>query len=123
MYLVNVGEAMSQNFDLPSYENISAEEMASKIGLNVKHIPILVGSFTTESKKLIEELEAAIAANDYAGISSVAHSIKGSSGNLKFEEIYELSKEVELTAKEASADYPYAQACESLKRAIYSISL
>ena len=114
---------MPQNFELPSYENISAEEMASNIGLNVKHIPILVGSFTTESKKLIDELEVAVSSSNYEAIGNVAHSLKGSAGNLRFNEMYELSKEVELTAKEGQTDYPYDKACESLKKAIYSISL
>ncbi len=114
---------MSQNTQLPSYANLSAEEMAAKIGLNVKHIPILVQSFQEESKGLIEKLEAAIADKDYKEISHVVHSIKGSSGNLKFNEMYELSRDVELSAKDAKEDYPYVEACESIKTAINSISL
>jgi len=114
---------MNQNAELPSYANISAEEMASKIGLNVKHIPILVQSFMQESEELIAQLEAAIANKNYNEISSVAHSIKGSSGNLKFNEIYELAKEMELSAKANKEDYYYAEACQSIKMAINSISL
>ena len=114
---------MSQNTQLPSYANISAEDMAAKIGLNVKHIPILVQSFQEESQGLIEQLESAIADMNYKEISNVAHSIKGSSGNLKFNEMYELSKDVELSAKDEKDDFPYAQACESIKIAINSISL
>lgn len=97
--------------------------MAAKIGLNVKHIPILIESFTDESKGIMEQLENAVNAKDYAAISSAAHSIKGSSGNLKFNEMYELAKEVELSAKAAKEDYPYAEACTSIKKAIESISL
>ena len=114
---------MSLSLELPSYNNISAEEMAAKIGLNVKHIPMLVQSFTDESKGIMEQLESAVNAKDYAAISNAAHSIKGSSGNLKFNEMYELAKEVELSAKAVKEDYPYAQACASLKKAIGSISL
>lgn len=114
---------MSQNTQLPSYANIVAEEMAAKIGLNIKHIPILVQSFQQESEGLIEQLESAITDKNFKEISNVAHSIKGSSGNLKFTEMYELSKDMELSAKSEKEDYPYAEACESIKIAISSISL
>jgi len=114
---------MSQNLELPSYDNISAEEMASKIGLNVKHIPILIQSFTDEGTGIIQQLEEAVSVMDYDGIARAAHSIKGSSGNLKFIEMYELAKEVELSAKDKVEGFPYAEACASIKKAIESISL
>jgi len=114
---------MSQKLELPSYANINAEEMASKIGLNVKHIPILVQSFIEESAQIITSLEAAVSQKDYTEIGNTAHSIKGSAGNLKFDEMYELAKEVELSAKEKKEDYPYAAACTSLKNAILSIKI
>jgi len=114
---------VSQNLELPSYNNISAEQMAAKIGLNVKHIPILVQSFTDESRIIIEQMETAINTKDHNEISNAAHSIKGSAGNLKFDEIYELAKEVELSAKAGKEDYPYGEACMSLKKSIESISL
>ena len=114
---------MGQNLELPSYNNISAEEMAAKIGLNVKHIPILVQSFTEESKILLKQLETAIHAKDYTEVGNVAHSIKGSSGNLKFDEMYELAKALEHSAKTVDKEYPYLPAYESLKKAIESISL
>ena len=114
---------MSQSTQLPSYANISAEDMAAKIGLNIKHIPILVQSFQEESVGLMEQLESAIANKNYKEIGHVAHSIKGSSGNLKFTEMYELAKDMELSAKDEKEDYSYADACSSLKTAIKSISL
>ncbi len=123
MQLCIKGKNMSQKFELPSYGNINAEEMAAKIGLNARHIPILVQSFIDESTEIIVSLEAAIEKKDYAEIGNAAHSIKGSAGNLKFDEMYELAKEVELSAKAAKEDYPYLAACASLKNAILSIKL
>jgi len=117
------GKKMSQKLELPSYENIDAEEMAAKIGLNAKHIPILVQSFIEESTQIIASLEAAIAQKDYSEIGNTAHSIKGSAGNLKFDAMYELAKEVELSAKANKEDYPYEAACTSLKNAILSIKI
>jgi HPt (histidine-containing phosphotransfer) domain-containing protein len=91
---------MSQKLELPSYANINTEEMAAKIGLNVKHIPILIQSFIDESTQIITSLEAAIGQKDYEEISNMAHSAKG-------------KKE----------DYPYEAACMSLKNAILSIRI
>lgn len=114
---------MGQNTELPSYNNLSAEEIAAKIGLNAKHIPILVQSFTDESISIVQKLEQAIESMNYEEIANQAHSIKGSSGNLKFTEMYELAKDVELSAKDKKEDYPYTEACTSIKKAIESISL
>ena len=109
--------------ELPSYANLDAENMAAKIGLNVKHIPILVQSFLDEGSTIMTQMTTAINDKDYEKISLTAHSIKGSAGNLKFDAIYDLAKEIELSAKDAKSDYPYEKACESLKVAIDSISL
>ena len=114
---------MSQNLELPSYENISAEEMAAKIGLNVKHIPILVQSFTEESRILLAQLQKAVGEKNYDEIGNTAHSIKGSAGNLKFTELYELAKEVETSARAGIEEYPYDKACASFIKAIESIGL
>ena len=109
--------------ELPSYANLNAEEMATKIGLNVKHMPILIKSFLDEGKTIIKQLESAVEDNDYEKISLNAHSIKGSAGNLKFDEIYELAKDIELSAKDSKVDFPYKEACSSIKKAIESISI
>ena len=114
---------MSINTQLPSYSNLVAEEMAANIGLNVKHIPILVMSFTEESVGILEKMKTSIAKNDYDGISNAAHSIKGSAGNLKFIEMFELAKVMELSAKDSNTDFPYLEACESLEKAVQSIKV
>lgn len=110
------------SIELPSYSNLSAQQMASKIGLNVKYILPIVQSFTNESTKILEHLSLAISKRDYEEIERRSHSIKGSAGNLKFVKMYELAKEMELSAGEKKEDYPYEEACECLKKAIKSIS-
>ena len=97
--------------------------MAAKIGLNVKHIPILVQSYVDESKEILESLEAAIATKDYDALASHAHSIKGASGNLKFDALYDLAKEMELSAKDKKTDYPYEEGCAAIKTAISTIKV
>ena len=113
---------MSQ-YEVPNYANLNPEQMAEKIGLKPKHIPILVGSYLDESKGILADLKAAIEAMNFSEIEHNAHSIKGSSGNLKFDALYEMAKEMEFAAKDQKGDYPYAEVCEVIEKGIATISL
>jgi HPt (histidine-containing phosphotransfer) domain-containing protein len=107
-----------QNID---YSNINYDEMAAAIGLKVKHMPMLVGSFIEESLATMDNLSAAIDSADYPVIKANAHSIKGSAGNLKFNEIYEMAKEMEHSANESDVDFDYTGYSEAIKAAILTI--
>ena len=113
---------MSQR-DIPNYSNINADELAAKIGLKAKHIPILVGSFTEESKEIMGALKSAISSKDYEQIQHHAHSIKGSAGNLKFDAIYEMAKEMEFASRDENAGFEYEEVYEIMNKGIESISL
>lgn len=104
-----------------NYSNLDHEEMASNIGLNVKHIPILIDSFISESNGAITKLQDAIQEKDYDAIRQHAHFIKGSAGNLKFDEIYEMSKEIEKEATNANAGFDYDGYFEAVKEAMATI--
>jgi len=103
------------------YSNINHEEMASQIGLNAKHIPILIDSFKQESQTAVEKLQKAIEDNDYEVIQKNAHFIKGSAGNLKFDEMYEMSKEMELSATAKNSDFDYLGYFNAIKIAFDTI--
>ena len=107
-----------QNAD---YSNIDFEEMATSIGLKAKHIPMLVGVFVEESTEILGNLELAIGNQDYKNIKVEAHSIKGSAGNLKFDEVYEMAKEMELSAASSTADFDYSGYFDAIKSAIATI--
>ena len=95
--------------------------MAAAIGLKPKHIPMLVGSFLEESVGILENLRSAIASNDYEGIKASAHAIKGSAGNLRFNEIYEMAKEVELAGSQSDASFDYEGHLGAIKEAVETI--
>lgn len=103
------------------YSNLNHDEMASDIGLNVKHIPILIDSFISESNGAITKLQDAIDAKDYDAIHKHAHFIKGSAGNLKFDEIYDMSKEMEQEAAKENADFDYSGYFSAIKSALDTI--
>jgi len=105
----------------PDYSSLDAEAIAAAIGLKSKHIPRLVASFVEESTMIMGKLEEAIAARHYDEIAEYAHSLKGSSGNLRLNELYELAKSMELAAKEASSDFAYEEVFAAIKAGVGSM--
>ncbi|WP_294967098.1 Hpt domain-containing protein [Sulfurimonas sp.] len=106
----------------PNYANISHEDMANAIGLKIKHIPMLLSSFLQETPPILQALEDAINEKDYPAIKEHAHGLKGSSGNLRFNEIYEMSKELEFAGADANQDFEYEAYLQAIKDAVATIS-
>ena len=104
------------------YTNLNLDEMAKSIGLNVKHMPILIDSFINESNGAITKLQNAIESMDFEEIHQNAHFIKGSAGNLKFNEIYEMSKEMEHKAYEKDTDFDYKGYLDTIVKALSTIA-
>ena len=103
------------------YSNITHEELAEAIGLKIKHIPLLLNSFVEESINIINGLENAINGRDYASIRTHSHSIKGSAGTLQFNEIYQMTKEMEFAATDSSECFDYKGHLKAVKLAIATI--
>jgi len=103
------------------YTNINFEEMAASIGLKAKHMPLLIGSFLEESIPALTELNSSIASNNLETVAQQAHAIKGSAGNLRFNEIYEMAKDMELSAKEKNTSFDYIGHLSAIKTAIETI--
>jgi len=107
----------------PDYSNLNYEEMAKSIGLKPKHMPMLIGSFLEESAPILETLTVAITSNDYVSIKSAAHSIKGSAGNLRFNELYEMAKELEHAGIDENASFEFSNYLDAIKQAVSTIKL
>ncbi|OHD96753.1 MAG: histidine kinase [Sulfurimonas sp. RIFCSPHIGHO2_12_FULL_36_9] len=105
------------------YSRVDYEDMAKAIGLKSKHIPILIANFIEESVSILDALEENIASRDYEKIRSSAHEIKGSAGNLKFNEVYDMAKEMEFSAAKQDMDFEYEDYFDAIKSAIGTISL
>ena len=103
------------------YANLDYAEMAASIGLNVKHIPILINSFLSESNGAITKLQDAIDNKDFEEIHKSAHFIKGSAGNLKLDEIYTMAQEMEHSARDSNSNFDYIGYFEAIKQAISTI--
>ena len=103
------------------YSNLNFDEMAAAIGLKPKHMPMLIGSFLEEAGPILTDIKNAVEASDYPEIKLKAHSIKGSAGNLKFNEIYEMAKEMEFAGAESNAGFDYNAYLDAISAAVATI--
>ena len=78
--------------------------LAADIGLDEEEMLELVELFFETSKSDLERLIKAMAQNDVKTIAETAHSIKGAAGNMRFQEIYELARQIEKNANENILD-------------------
>jgi len=105
------------------YTNLNYETMAKEIGLKPKHMPMLLESFLEEATPSLSAIAEAISSNDLTTLASQAHAIKGSAGNLRLNEVYEMTKDMELSAKENDVSFDYTAHLDAVKVAIATISI
>jgi HPt (histidine-containing phosphotransfer) domain-containing protein len=63
----------------------------------------LVCFFIRQLKDNIPKIKAALAGHDFDQLAKLAHSLKGSSGNLRIHQVYELATQINDMAKSAAA--------------------
>ena len=74
--------------------------LAADIGLDEEEMLELVELFFETSTSDLERLKKALDQNDAKTVAEAAHSIKGAAGNMRFEEIYEQTRQIEKNANE-----------------------
>mgnify|MGYP001095462449 CR=1 FL=1 len=70
------------------------------LGIETEDAKDLLSDFGTELSNQIQDLITSIMKNDLELSAEIAHSIKGAAGNLRINKIYDISKEIEVCAKE-----------------------
>ena len=80
------------------------EKLAKRLGLDVEDIKELLELYVETTTSDLAELKGAIKAKDAELAHAKAHSIKGASGNLGLDEMYELAKEIDNLARVNSLD-------------------
>jgi HPt (histidine-containing phosphotransfer) domain-containing protein len=103
------------------YSNIMLEDIATSIGIKSSYVPMLVDSFVSESKESMKNLKEAMEINDFKQMSLCIHSIRGSAGNLKFNEIHDMAREMEIACKNLDKDFDYMAYYNAILEAILTI--
>jgi len=109
---VNALEAVLKKY-APSEELIAQKYVAdilktlrAKVGLSEAVTKNLLGTFMQSIKETLPELQEAIAIKDAKKVYEKAHKLKGASGALYIESIYEIMKKIEKSAQDGKvADY------------------
>ncbi|MFA6216379.1 MAG: Hpt domain-containing protein [Candidatus Omnitrophota bacterium] len=60
----------------------------------------LLVCFISQTQNYLVELRGILGSEDFARIAAIAHSIKGSSANLRLNTIQQIAREIEVSAKE-----------------------
>ena len=71
------------------------EKLAERLGLDVEDIRELIELYMETTTSDLAQLKGAIETKDAELAHAKAHSIKGASGNLGLDEMYELAKEID----------------------------
>ena len=79
-------------------------ELTERLGLDVEDIRELLELYVETTTSDLAQLKGAIEAKDAQLAHAKAHSIKGASGNLGLDEMYELAKEIDDRARVNSLD-------------------
>ena len=80
------------------------EKLAERLGLDVEDIRELLELYVETTTSDLAQLKGAIEAKDDHLAHAKSHSIKGASGNLGLDEMYELAKEIDDRARVNSLD-------------------
>lgn len=86
----------------PKTYNVDA--LIEELELDKEDIVELLGDFNDFLKSSLPELEAAINSGDIAQTRSVSHSIKGSAGNLRVQDVFEIAKQMQDAADANKAE-------------------
>jgi len=100
---------------------IDRVKLAEDFGFSIDDINKLIEAFVKNAYSSLEDMKKAIANLDMTSISSAAHSIKGISGNLKQNHIFELASDIEQHAK-TNQDNDYTELYHKLKQEIDAIN-
>ena len=74
---------------------LSKQSLTDKFGFDDDDAVMLFSVFLKSAKENLGKLDIAIQNNDYHAIYMCAHNLKGSSGNMLVDEVYEISKKIE----------------------------
>ena len=78
---------------------IDRERALGELGIPSQMYDELLQIFKVQTESTLQELEGVVASSNHTEIAKLAHSIKGSAGNLRLDELQELARKIEFAAK------------------------
>jgi HPt (histidine-containing phosphotransfer) domain-containing protein len=78
---------------------MDVNELKEKLGLSEEELKELVSLFVETCDSDLDRMRSALREENARGVSEAAHSIKGASGNMRFEILYDLARGIEEDAR------------------------
>jgi signal transduction histidine kinase/CheY-like chemotaxis protein/HPt (histidine-containing phosphotransfer) domain-containing protein len=97
------------------WKNIDMNHLKNALMLEEEQIIHLLGIYRLKMEHSLEELYNAITVGEYENIAFVAHTIKGSSANFRFEELSRLAYVIEESAMEEDGEFDFNEAYSVLR--------
>jgi histidine phosphotransfer protein HptB len=79
---------------------MNVKELSENLGLEKDELLDLVKLFVKTSAYNVTDLAKALETGDAEEVVKASHSLKGAAGNLRFQEIYECAKLIEMNARQ-----------------------
>ncbi|MDD3475839.1 MAG: ATP-binding protein [Sulfurimonas sp.] len=106
-----------------SIEGLDLYKLTQELMLSESELLMLANLFIKKMSKQIPEMQEAILKRDYSKMALIAHSIKGSSGNFRLEDVQESSTKFEKMAKKKDINYNYEEAFKKIKDRLLEIKI
>lgn len=104
-----------QSSGVSRWKNIDMAHLKSALMLDEEQIEYLLGIYHQKMGHSLNDLLSAIGNKEYDNIAFIAHAIKGSSANFRFDELSRLSYVIEESARENEEEFDFIEAYEVLR--------
>ena len=94
-----LGNNKINNMFLDNLNKYTVKSISDKLGISEEIFSKLLEKFFIRTEELINDLKNGIEERNSNKICSIAHNLKGMTGNLHFDKLQEISKNIELEAK------------------------
>jgi CheY-like chemotaxis protein len=98
------------------WANIDMDHLKASLMLEEDQIEYLLGIYREKMEHSLGDLVESIKSLNYEDIAFIAHAMKGSSANFRFDELSRLSYVIEESATEKDGEFAFFEAYEVLKR-------
>ncbi|MBU1341293.1 MAG: Hpt domain-containing protein [Proteobacteria bacterium] len=88
------------------------KDLASRLGIDDDDFMELVELFVTTTFSDIDKIKKGVKEGSPQDAAAASHSIKGASGNLGFDEIFNLTRDMEMQAKKGSLENFETYVCD-----------
>ncbi|MBN2895111.1 MAG: response regulator [Campylobacterales bacterium] len=107
----------------PSDERIDYADLCETLQLEADAIQTLLEVYARKMRDTLPKLEAATAQCDYKAVAKLAHTLRGSSANFRFEEVVQLLGVIEESAAAGDTQFAYEEAIAVLRERFEALGL